>query len=115
VAGGATPPRCRAAHAALISQSDFADRSAYGETGAEGVAGIPEDTIKITIVERGLGLRDRLRERLERAASLRCDEHGEAILAVKIADRENGWFDSLWTTCCEGLTNRAAAIVKERC
>jgi serine/threonine protein kinase len=115
VAGGTPPPRRRAACAPLISQSDFADRSAYGGTGAESVARIPEDAIKITIDERGLGLRDRLRERLERAASLRCDEHGQSVLAVKIADRENGWFDSLWTTCCEPLTNRAAAIVKERC
>lgn len=71
--------------------------------------------MRITIDERGVGLRDRLRERLARAADLRCDEHGQPVIAVKIADRENGWFDSLFTTCCDGLTQQAAAIVKERC
>jgi hypothetical protein len=71
--------------------------------------------LRITIEERGPALRERLRERLDRAASLRCDEHGEAVVAVAINVRENGWFDSRWTTCCESLMRQAAAIVKERC
>jgi len=69
----------------------------------------------INIVDRESMLKERLRERLERAATLRCDEHGEPIVAVTIAARENGWFDSRWTTCCEGLERQAVAIVKERC
>jgi hypothetical protein len=60
-------------------------------------------------------LRDRLRERLERAAELRCAEHDQPVVAVTIHGRENGWFDSVWTTCCAALETRATAIVKERC
>jgi hypothetical protein len=70
--------------------------------------------MKITIVDRGHALRQRLQERLERAALLRCAEHGQPIVAVTIHARENGWFDSQWTTCCEGLERQAMAIVKER-
>jgi hypothetical protein len=33
---------------------------------------------------------------------------------VIIHGRENGWFDSRWTTCCEGLERQAAGILKER-
>ena len=69
----------------------------------------------ITIDDREEMLRERLRERLERAASLRCAEHGQTVVAVTIHGRENGWFDPMWTTCCEGLRRQAAAIVKERC
>lgn len=73
------------------------------------------ETMRITIVDRGMRLRDRLRERLELAAQLLCMEHSQPVLAVTIHARENGWFDSRWTTCCETLERRAVAIVKERC
>ena len=75
----------------------------------------PRDVMQINIKARGTGLRERLRERLERAATLRCTEHGQAVTSVTIHERENGWFDSMWTTCCEGLERQATAIVKERC
>ncbi len=39
----------------------------------------------------------------------------EPVVAVTILGRENGWFDSRWTTCCEGLEKQAVAILKERC
>ena len=71
--------------------------------------------MKITIEDRGMRLRDRLRERLERVTALRCEEHGESIVAVTINGRENGWFDSTWIACCDRLTQKASAIVKERC
>ena len=71
--------------------------------------------MKITIHDRELTLRERLRERLEQAAKLRCADHDEAPIAVAIHGRENGWFDARWTTCCEGLERQALAIVKERC
>jgi hypothetical protein len=68
----------------------------------------------VTIQDREQTLRERLRERLSRAAALRCGEHGEAVVAVTIHGRENGWFDSRWTTCCEGLERQASAILKHR-
>ena len=68
----------------------------------------------VTIQDREQTLRERLRERLARAAALRCGEHGEAVVAVTIHGRENGWFDSQWTTCCEGLERQASAILKHR-
>jgi hypothetical protein len=72
--------------------------------------------MKITIEDRGRPtLRERLRERLDRAARLRCPEHDQPVVAVAIHGRENGWFDSTWTTCCEALEQQAAAIVKARC
>ena len=71
--------------------------------------------MKITIEDRDERLRKRLTERLERAAALRCAEHNQAVIAVTIHGRENGWFDSMWVTCCEALERQAAAIVKERC
>lgn len=71
--------------------------------------------MKITIEDRGDALRHRLAERLANAARLECPEHGQHVVAVTISVRENGWFDSRWITCCEGLERRAAAIVKERC
>ncbi|HEX9162578.1 MAG TPA: hypothetical protein VF980_12800 [Thermoanaerobaculia bacterium] len=71
--------------------------------------------MKVTIEDRGPALADRLRERLQYASRLRCDEHDQPVVAVKIVGRENGWFDSTWITCCEGLTRQASAIVKERC
>jgi 2-keto-3-deoxy-galactonokinase len=70
--------------------------------------------MSITIVDRGRTLRDRLRERLERAADLRCTEHDESVIAVTIHGRENGWFDATYVTCCEILERQAAAVVKER-
>jgi len=76
---------------------------------------ILEAAMNITIKDLGLSLRERLSERLHRAAGLRCAEHGQAVVAVTINGRENGWFDSRWTTCCESLEQQAMAIVKERC
>lgn len=71
--------------------------------------------MKITIVDREQTLLTRLRDRLERAALILCAEHGQPVEAVTIHNQENGWFDSRWTTCCEGLERQAGAIVKERC
>ncbi|HEX7830464.1 MAG TPA: hypothetical protein VF787_12455 [Thermoanaerobaculia bacterium] len=72
--------------------------------------------MQITVVDRGRPtLRERLTERLERAGNLRCDEHGQSVISVSIHARENGWFDSLYTTCCESLERQAQAIVKDRC
>ncbi len=72
-------------------------------------------TMSITIRDLGLALRERLRERLDRAAQLRCAEHDQPVVAVIINGRENGWFESRWTTCCESLERQAVAIVRERC
>lgn len=72
-------------------------------------------TMSITIRDLGLALRERLRERLDRAAALRCAEHDQPVVAVVINGRENGWFESRWTTCCESLERQAVAIVRERC
>jgi hypothetical protein len=72
--------------------------------------------MEIKIEDRGHSvLREKLRERLDRAAALRCAEHDQPVVAVAIYGRENGWFDTRWTTCCEDLQQQAAAIVKERC
>jgi hypothetical protein len=70
--------------------------------------------VRITIEDRGHALRHLLRERLERAELLRCAAHGQAVVAVTISVRENGWFDSRWITCCEALERQAFAIVKDR-
>ena len=71
--------------------------------------------MRITVEERGSTLRERLRERLASASELRCPEHGEPVEAVIIHARENGWYDAMWTTCCEVLERQAAAVVKHRC
>jgi hypothetical protein len=76
---------------------------------------LPPETMKVTIEGLELGRRDRLRERLDRVALLQCAEHGRSVVAVSIRGTENGWFDSRWTTCCEGLERQAVAIAKERC
>ena len=73
-----------------------------------------QNLMQITVIDREYLLRERLRDRLDRASGLRCAEHGKAVAAVTIHARENGWFDSRWTTCCDGLTAQAVAIVKER-
>lgn len=73
------------------------------------------EQMQITIIDSGLRLRDRLRDRLDQAARLLCMEHNQAPVSVTIHARENGWFDSRWTTCCESLEQRAAAILKDRC
>ncbi|HUP62396.1 MAG TPA: hypothetical protein VNA69_18470 [Thermoanaerobaculia bacterium] len=74
------------------------------------------DAMRITIEDRGRPtLAERLRERLALAARLRCTEHDLPPVAVSIHARENGWFDSRWTTCCEVLEQQAVAVVKERC
>ena len=71
--------------------------------------------MRITIEDRSMMLRERLRTRLDQAAQLLCSEHGQPVVSVTIYNRENGWFDSRWTTCCEDLERKAAAIVRERC
>jgi hypothetical protein len=71
--------------------------------------------MKVIITDRALVVRERLRERLDRASQLSCSEHGLPPVAVTIHGRENGWFDSTWITCCEGLEKQAVAIVKKRC
>jgi len=71
--------------------------------------------MRVDVNERGLDLRERLRDRLDQAAQLRCTEHNAPVIAVKIHGRENGWFDSIWTTCCSSLEQRATSIVKDRC
>ena len=70
--------------------------------------------MKVTIENRESARLDRLRERLDEAARLQCAAHGKAIEAVSINVFENGWFDSRWTTCCEGLEQQAVAVVKAR-
>ena len=72
------------------------------------------DAMKITVADTEMGLRERLRDRLDRAAELRCEEHGQPVVSVTIYGRENGWFDARWTTCCEALEKQAVAIVKDR-
>jgi len=69
----------------------------------------------VHIEDRAHILGNRLRDRLDSAALLRCTEHGEPVTAVIIHARENGWFDAIWTTCCERLERQASAIVKGRC
>lgn len=71
--------------------------------------------MKINFEARGLPLREPLRGRLANAAHLRCSEHGAPVAAVMIHQRENGWFDAIWTTCCDHLREQAEAIVKQRC
>jgi hypothetical protein len=73
------------------------------------------EAMQITYRQLTDAVRERLRERLERAAWLRCAEHGQPVVAVTIHGRENGWFDSVWTTCCAALETQAGAIVKGRC
>lgn len=72
-------------------------------------------TMRVTVRDREAGLRERLSERLNRAAHLRCKEHNKSVEAVMIDGRENGWFDTTWITCCEDLERQAHAIVKQRC
>ncbi|HUO84206.1 MAG TPA: hypothetical protein VM534_03740 [Thermoanaerobaculia bacterium] len=73
------------------------------------------EAMRITFDDQGTTIRERLRQRLEQVATLRCVEHGEPVVAVTIHARENGWFDSRWTTCCETLEQQALSIVKQRC
>ena len=68
----------------------------------------------VIIKDRSGQIRERLRGRLHSAEQLLCSEHGEAVAAVTIHGRENGWFDCVWTTCCEQLERRAASILKQR-
>jgi 2-keto-3-deoxy-galactonokinase len=75
----------------------------------------PARVMRIAVNDRSPELRERLRDRLDRAAQLRCSEHGQPVVAVSIHGRENGWFDTTWTTCCATLERQAAAIVKDRC
>jgi hypothetical protein len=73
------------------------------------------DIMRIAVNDRGTELRERLRDRLDKAAGLRCAEHGQPVTAVTIHARENGWFDSTWTTCCVDLERQASSILKDRC
>lgn len=74
-----------------------------------------QEEMKVTFEDRGMTLRARLRDRLEAAGQLRCNVHDRPVAAVTIHGFDNGWFDAMWTTCCEGLTQQAVAIVKGRC
>lgn len=75
-----------------------------------------KEAMRIRIVDRGdPKLSERLSDRLGRAGQLRCAEHDQRVIDVTIFSRENGWFDSRYTTCCESLEQQARAIVKERC
>lgn len=71
--------------------------------------------MRVAVNSRGPVLQELLRDRLDQAAQLRCSEHGEPVVAVTIHARENGWFDSTWTTCCAALEQQATRIVKDRC
>lgn len=73
------------------------------------------ESMLIAVNDRGPNLRERLRDRLERAAQLRCPEHGQPVTAVTVHGLENGWFDSTWTTCCTVLERQATSIVGDRC
>ena len=73
------------------------------------------DVMRIAVKDRGPELRERLRDRLDRASQLRCTEHDQPVIAVTIHARENGWFDSTWTTCCADLERQATSILKDRC
>ena len=79
------------------------------------MTGTAREAMKINIADLGPSMRERLSERLDRAAQLRCTEHDQPVVSVTIYGRENGWFDARWTTCCEALEQQAVAIVKERC
>ena len=68
----------------------------------------------VTLKDRADRLRERLDARLESVQRLLCTEHEQSVVSVTIHDRENGWFESLWVTCCERLEQRAAAILKQR-
>ncbi len=76
---------------------------------------VSADVMRIAVNDRGPELRERLRDRLDRAAQLRCPEHGQPVFAVTIHARENGWFDSTWITCCADLERQATSILKDRC
>lgn len=76
---------------------------------------VSADVMRIAVNDRGPELRERLRDRLDRAAQLRCREHGQPVFAVTIHARENGWFDSTWITCCADLERQATSILKDRC
>ena len=71
--------------------------------------------MKVAVNARGPVLQQRLRDRLDQAAQLRCKVHGEPVVSVTIHARENGWFDSMWTTCCPALEQQATSILKDRC
>jgi hypothetical protein len=70
--------------------------------------------MKIKIEARATTFEQRLQDRLTKAGDLRCNVHGDGVVAVTITDFENGWFDSRWTTCCEQLTQQAVSIVGNR-
>ncbi len=74
----------------------------------------PANVMRVAVNDRGSDLQERLRSRLEQVAQLRCREHDQPVIAVTVHARENGWFESTWTTCCPDLERRATAIVKDR-
>jgi hypothetical protein len=71
--------------------------------------------MRVTIADRHTEIGHRLREKLDHVAQLRCEDHDLPVTSVAIDARENGWFDSRYTTCCERLETRAAAILGTRC
>lgn len=73
------------------------------------------DGIRITLKDRRAMFGGRLQARLGRVEKLRCEEHGQPVLAVVIDTHENGWFDSRWTTCCDTLERAATKILGIRC
>jgi hypothetical protein len=72
-------------------------------------------TTQVTITDRGGSLRERLRSRLFDVAALQCAAHGQSPLSLTIDDRENGWFDARWITCCDALRQQAGRIITGRC
>lgn len=75
----------------------------------------PQKPMQVTVEGPEHSLQSRLRERLDHAATLECHEHRQKVVAVHIHGRENGWFDTRWTTCCEHLEREAIKIVRGRC
>jgi len=71
--------------------------------------------MRVTIEDRGTTLRGTAARATRARFALRCAEHGKSITAVTIHGFDNGWFDAMWSTCCEGLRQQAVAIVKARC
>ena len=71
--------------------------------------------MRVTITDWDPVQAARLTERLSRAGRMRCPVHGQRPTAVTIHGRENGWFDSRWTTCCETLELQVMKIVTKRC
>lgn len=70
--------------------------------------------MNVTVDDRLAMLRPQLNERLTRVGALRCAVHDEPVGAVTINARENGWFDSRWTTCCDAFERRVSSVLGSR-